>query len=198
MNRFGNFELDRVFRQAQNISSVWVDLFDAKVSYAFDTDNWGSFSATLQSTKFETYEFEGLSGGVQQALGWQNADSGIVPPLPEWKSNLRVNWFMGSHSASLSANYWSDVKYDDRVYDNYGDGWTAPPGGIIEAETRVNVRYSYVFDDLFNSEFTVSGGINNLFDRKPQRLPMIGGFETRLSTPWYRQFWLSVDWTPGF
>jgi len=198
VQRFDNFELDRVFRQAQNISSVWVDLFDAKVSYDLDTDNWGSFRATLQATKFETYEFEDLTGGVQEALGWQNADSGIVPPLPEWKSNFRLNWFMGSHSASLSANYWSDVKFDSRVFDNYGDGWTAPPGGIIEAETRVNVRYSYAFNDFFNSDVTVSGGVTNLFDRKPQRLPIIGGFETRLSTPWYRQFWLSVDWVPNF
>jgi iron complex outermembrane recepter protein len=197
VDRFVNFELDRTYRQAANISSVWIDLFDVKASYDIDTDGWGSFRTTLQTTMFSKYEYEGLTGGVVDALGKQNDGSGIVPPLPEWKTNLRVNWFMGNHSASLSANYWSDVKWDGRVYDNYKDGWTAPPGNTIESETRVNVRYAFVFDDLFNSEITASAGVTNLFDRRPQRLPMIGGFESRLSTPWGRQFWVSVDWTPG-
>jgi iron complex outermembrane receptor protein len=197
VDRFADFELDRTYRQAANISSVWIDLFDVKVSYDYDTQNWGSFRTSLQTTKFDKYEYEGLAGGVVNALGMQNDGSGIVPPLPEYKSALRVNWFMGNHSGSMSANYWSDVTWDGRVYDNYSDGWTAPPGNIIESETRVNVRYAYVFTDFFNSEVTASAGVSNLFDRVPQRLPMIGGFESRLSTPWGRQFWLSLDWTPG-
>jgi outer membrane receptor protein involved in Fe transport len=197
VDRFANFELDRIFRQAANISSVWIDLLDLKVSYDYDTDDWGSFRATLNTTKFDRYDFEGLDGVEQEALGWQNADSGIVPPLPEWKTNLRLNWFMGNHSASLSANYWSDVKFDDRVTDRYGDGWTAPPGGIIEAETRVNLRYAYVFEDFFDSDITASAGITNVTNTRPQRLPILGGFESRLSTPWGRQFWVSVDWTPN-
>lgn len=198
VDRFSDFSLDRIYRQAANISSVWIDLFDAKVDYTFSTSNWGTFSTSLSATHFNRYDYEDLTGGVTEALGNQNANSGIAPPLPSTKANLRVNWFMGSQSASVSANYWSDVDYDDRVYDNYGDGWTAPPGGIIEAETRVNARYAYTFEDFFNSEITASIGVNNVFDRRPQRLPILGGFESRLSTPWGRQYWVSLDWTPGF
>jgi iron complex outermembrane recepter protein len=198
VQRFGDFELDRIFRQAANISSVWIDLFDIKLSYDLDTANWGSFRTTLQTTMFDRYDYEGLAGGEVTALGAQNDGSGIVPPLPEWKTNLRVNWFMGNHSASMSANYWSDVEWDGRVFDNYGDGWTAPPGNTIEAETRVNVRYAYTFSDFWDGDVTASTGVSNLFDRRPQRLPMIGGFESRLSTPWGRQFWISLDWTPNF
>ncbi len=197
VDRFSDFSLDRIYRQAANISSVWIDLFDAKVDYTFSTSDWGTFSTSLSATYFNRYDYEDLTGGVTEALGNQNANSGIAPPLPSTKANLRVNWFMGSQSASVSANYWSDVDYDDRVYDNYGDGWTAPPGGIIEAETRVNARYAYTFEDFFNSEITASIGVNNVFDRRPQRLPILGGFESRLSTPWGRQYWVSVDWTPG-
>ncbi|MBL4820231.1 MAG: TonB-dependent receptor, partial [Gammaproteobacteria bacterium] len=197
IDRFSDFELDRTFRQAQNISSVWIDLFDVKASYNLTTNDYGNFTGTVQATYFETYEYEGLDGEIVDAAGQQNGLSGIAPPLPEWKANMRVNWFMGNHSASVSANLWSEVVYDDRVYDAYGDGWTAPPGGVIEGETRVNVRYSYLLDRYLDSEITLSGGITNLFEIVPQRLPMIGGFDSRLSTPWGRQFWLSVDWVPG-
>ncbi|MBL4821032.1 MAG: TonB-dependent receptor [Gammaproteobacteria bacterium] len=198
VDRFEDFELDRIYRKPENISSVWIDLIDAKVSYDLDTNDYGSFTTTLQTTYFDRYEFEGLSGGIKNANGMQNANSSIAPPLPKFKTNIRVNWFMGNHSASVAANMWSEVKYDDRVADNYGDGWTAPPGGIIDGETRVNARYTYVLDRYFDSEITISGGVTNVFDTRPQRLPMIGGFESRLSTPWGRQFWLSLDWAPNF
>ena len=195
VQRFGSFELDRIFRQAQNISSVWIDLFDVKISYDYDTDNWGSFRASWNLTYFDTYEYQGLTGGVVEALGKQNADSGVVPPLPELKTNFRLNWFMGPQSASVSVNTWSDIDTDGRGFDNYGDGWVLPD--TIEGELRVNARYAYIFDDFFDSEITLSVGVNNLNNRKPQRLPILGGFESRLSTPWYRQYWVSLDWLPN-
>ena len=125
----------------------------------------------------------------------QNDQSGIVPPLPDYKLNARLNWFKGNQSASITSNYWSDVEVDARKVDRYNQGWILPR--TIEGELRINAQYTHIFTDVFNSEFTVSAGVKNLTDRKPQRLPVMGGFESRLSTPWGRQFWVSVDWTPG-
>ncbi|MEX0901485.1 MAG: TonB-dependent receptor [Pseudohongiellaceae bacterium] len=185
-----------IFQQSANISSVWIDLVDMKARYAFNTDNWGSFTTTLQTTYYTSYEYQDLFGGVQEALGLQNADTGIAPPLPELKANLRLNWFRDNMSASVAANYWHDVETDAVAIDRYGEGWTLDR--IIEAETRVDARFAYIFDDYFDSEFTLSLGVNNMFDTRPQRLPISGGFESRLSTPWGRQFWVSLDWLPGF
>ncbi|MCB1650025.1 MAG: hypothetical protein KDI25_10845, partial [Pseudomonadales bacterium] len=64
-------------------------------------------------------------------------------------------------------------------------------------EFIVDARYAHIFDQYFDSEFTVSMGVSNVFDKRPQRLGIIGGAETRLSVPWGRQFWVSLDWTPG-
>ncbi|MGB4247801.1 MAG: hypothetical protein WBJ75_08800, partial [Pseudohongiellaceae bacterium] len=61
-----------------------------------------------------------------------------------------------------------------------------------------NARYGIFIDEYFDSEFNVSVGVNNLFDKMPQRLGVLGGFESRLSAPWGRQFYISLDWTPGF
>ena len=201
IRRYPNGSVERLFAQAANISSVWIDLVDVKAQYQMDTDNWGSFTTTVQTTVYDTYDYMGLDGVRTEALGKQNGRTGIVPPLPEIKANARVNWFRNNQSASISANYWSSIKFDDQVVDFYPeDGNNALPANIprtIRGEYIVDVRYAHVFDQYFGSEFTLSGGISNLFDKRPQRLGIIGGAETRLSTPWGRQFWMSLEWTPG-
>lgn len=185
-----------VYRQDTNISSVWVDLFDFKAEYTLNTDNLGIFTTRLQTTYYQAYEYEGLFGGRQDALGYQNADTGIVPPLAQYKANLRLSWYRDNQSASIAVNYWDDVEFDAVPIDRYGDGWTAPD--TIEGEARTDVRYAIILDDYLDSEFTVSVGVNNIFNERPQQLPISGGFESRLSTPWGRQFWASVEWLPGF
>ncbi len=191
----GSQQVIRVVRQAQNVSSVWVDLFDARVRYTMQTDSIGTFTTTLSASYNTKYEYEDSNGGIQDALGNQNAQTGIVPPVPKLKGNLRLNWFMGNHSASASYNYSHHVRFDDNV----NNLLTGIPGARnVEAWKSVNAQYSYVMDRYFDSEITLSAGVNNLFDRQPQRLPILGGFESRLHSPWGRQFWVSVDWTPSF
>ncbi|OGT73363.1 MAG: hypothetical protein A3H44_11105 [Gammaproteobacteria bacterium RIFCSPLOWO2_02_FULL_57_10] len=199
IQRYPNGSVERLFVQSANISSVWIDLLDMKAQYTMDTNDLGTFTTTLQTTYYLTYDYMDLSGVRIEALGKQNARTGIVPPLPDIKANARVNWFRGNQSASISANYWSSIDFDDQVVDFYpedGDNRLNPPS-TIRGEYIFDVRYAHVFDQYFDSEFTVSAGINNLFDKRPQRLGIIGGAETRLSTPWGRQFWLSLEWTPG-
>jgi iron complex outermembrane receptor protein len=195
VDRFGDFEVNRLFLQSANISSVFIDLFDTKVSYDWSTQDWGSFRSSLSLTGYLNYEYEGLTGGLIDALGVQNDQSGIAPPLPEYKANVRLNWFRGNQSASISANYWSDVDTDGRTVDRYSQGWVMPDK--IDGELRINLQYAHVLNGYFNSEFTLAAGVTNLTNEKPTLLPVMGGFESRLSTPWHRQFWVSIDWTPG-
>jgi len=172
---------------------------DIKAQYQFDTENWGSFTTTVQTTVYGGYDYEGLDGVLTEALGKQNGRTGIVPPIPKVKGNVRLNWFRDKQSASISANWWSDIDFDDQVVDLYpydGDN-TANPPSTIYGEYIVDARYAQVVDQYFISELTISAGINNVFKKLPQRLGIIGGFETRLSTNWGRQFFVSIDWTPG-
>jgi iron complex outermembrane recepter protein len=192
-----DMSVDTIFRQAQNIASVYIDLLDAKVRYTYDAGDIGSFTTTLEASYYLNYEYEDNTGVLVDALGMMNAQTGIVPPLPDVKGSLRVNWFRGNQSASISANYRSGVKFDDRPIDRYNDGWLKMVDRTVEAETITNAQYAYTFDQYFDSTITVSAGISNLFDIRPQRLPIIGGFNTRLSTPWGRQMWVSMDWQPG-
>ncbi len=198
--RYPNGSVSRLFARSANISSVWVDLVDTKAQYVMDTTNWGSFTTTVQGTYYLTYDYMGLDKVRTEALGKQNGRTGLAPPLPELKLNARLSWFRGNQSASISGNYWSELVFDSQVVDFYpewkGDNTKNIPSKV-RGEYIFDARYGHVFDQYFNSEFSVSVGVNNLFDKRPQRLAIIGGAETRLSTPWGRQFYLSVDWTPG-
>ena len=191
----GNQSVLRIIRQANNISTVWIDLFDAKIDYRFSTDNFGTFAAGFNVSYFTKYEYEDLFGGVQEALGQQNANSGVVPPLPQYKAQWKGNWFMGNHSASVTAAFQDEVTFDDST-NNLFSNLAAP--SKIEGQTIVNAQYAYILNDFFSSEVVLSGGIRNLFDEEPQLLPILGGFESRLHQPWGRQFWMSIDWTPSF
>ena len=195
IERYSNNSVSKVFRQANNVSSVWIDLVDATARYTVDTASLGSFSTTAQITYYKTYEYAGLDGKITEALGRQNYNTGIVPPLPQYKTNVRLNWFRDNHSASLSANYWDSLVWDAPIVNYFPDLRTLTKPDKLNGEMIVDARYGIVLDQFFDSEFTVSTGINNLFDKRPQRAGILNGFESRLSTPWGRQFWVSLEWS---
>jgi len=187
--------VNRVVSQSKNVSSVWVDLFDARARYSIDTSNLGSFTTTLSATYNTDYKYDGGQGVIVDALGLQNDRTGIVGPIPKLKAQARLAWFRDNHSASLSYNHQDSVAYD-AIVQNALTGTPPPSNGRVRAWTITNAQYSYLFDGYLDSDINLSIGVNNLFDREPQRLPMLGGFASRLHTPWGRRFYMSVEWEP--
>ncbi len=197
IDRRADGKIDRVLIQSANVAAFYVDLVDFKINYSWSPQNFGTFNHRLNMTWYDRYNFQGFDGQTVDPLGKQNARTNIAPPLPETKLAFTTNWFSGNHSASLSANWFSSVEHDAQVVDLFPyDGIFVPPDQI-DGQAYVDVRYAYLFEDFFGSNVTVSGGINNLFDEKPQLTGQIGGFESRLVNNWYRQFFLSVDIIPG-
>ena len=111
------------------------------------------------------------------------------------KAQARLAWYRDNHSASLTYNHQDSVAFD-AVIQNALTGTPAPSNGRVRAWTITNAQYNYLFDGYLDSNINLSVGVNNLFDREPQRLPMLGGFASRLQTPWGRQFYMSVEWEP--
>jgi len=188
----------RVIRQSANISSLWIDLLDARARYTYETDNWGTFQPTLTLSHFLNYEYADLTGGTKDANGRQNANTSIVPPLPESKGTFVLNWFLDKHSASLSSNFYSDVIWDNVLVDRYSQGFVAP--SKIHGQDIWNVQYAYVMDQYLDSQITLSAGMTNMFNTMPQPTPELGvgaGFESRLQDPFGRRYWVSIDWSPN-
>lgn len=195
VERYSNNSVAKVFRQSNNVSSVWVNLLDVTARYTFDTNGLGSFTTTTQMTYYKDYEYASLDGVITDALGKQNYNTGIVPPLPQFKMNVRLNWFRDNHSASLSANYWDTLEWDAPIFNFFPGERTLTTPDKLDGEMIVDARYGILLDQFLDSEFTVSAGINNLFDQRPQTAGILNGFESRLSTPWGRQFWVSLEWS---
>ncbi|MDC3196811.1 TonB-dependent receptor, partial [Gammaproteobacteria bacterium] len=192
-----NGRVDLVLTQSGNVAKFDVDLFDIKLGYNFSTENLGTFNTRLNASIFDEYVFTDKNGNPVDVLGEQNARTNIAPPIPQTKLAWNTNWFRNNHSASMSVSWFSAINHDAQVVDLYTfDGQFVPPSEI-EEDPIVDVRYTYLFDDFFNQQVTLTAGVNNLFDYKPTLTGQIGGFESRLINNFYRQFYVSIDWTPG-
>jgi len=186
-----------VLIQSANVAQFDVSLFDMKAAYSFSPGDWGTFNTRLNATVYTDYVFTDKKGNPVDVLGKQNARTNIAPPIPKTKLAWQNNWFRNNHSASMSVSWFSAVDHDAQIVDLYKfDGQFVPPSEIDE-DPIIDVRYSYFLEDFFNSAVTLSAGVNNLLDYKPTLTGQIGGFESRLINNFYRQFYVSIDFTPG-
>lgn len=170
-----------------NLNSNELEVIDLRAVYGFELGDLGSFTTTLDATYFTKAQYEGLEGVIVDALGRRNADTAQSPPLPKMKASARLNWMRGNQAASLLTKYQHSVEFDGAI----ASGATAPD--VIDAAYIVNANYSYFFDDLFGTATNFTVGVTNMFNWEPQRLPVQGGFETRLYDNFGRQFFASVD-----
>lgn len=180
--------IETVIRAPVNLSTQWVEGFDFRVRYSFSLQNLGRFSAALSGNYYTRWEYQqDVRAPVTDARGNQNANTGFAPPLAKYKGNLNLSWFRDNHSASVTTRYTDGMTFDQSPIT---PGFEAPE--YIRAITKVDARYSYRFN-LYNADANITGGIQNLFDRKAQRLPQFGGLETRIDDPYGRQFYVSMD-----
>jgi iron complex outermembrane receptor protein len=179
--------ITEVVRVADNINTNLVDVLDLTASYNADYRDWGNFSVVLNAAYYLTYDYAGLDGNIVDALGRRNADTALSPPLPELVATLRFGWLKGDHAASFLTKYTDEFTFDG----NFSSAFT--PRTVIPESYIANASYTYFFDDLFNSSGNVTVGVNNLFDWEPRRLPVQGGFESRLYDNFGRMLSISLD-----
>ena len=173
---------------ADNINTNIVDVLDFSARYSFDYSNWGTFIVDLNAAYYVTYEYAGLDNVIVDARGRRNADTALAPPLPELVATLRTSWRSGSHAASLLTKY-----TDSFAFDGTFKGGTMPRE-VIPDSYIVNASYTYFFDDiLFSNSGSITLNAVNLFDWEPRRLPVQGGFESRLYDNFGRIMAVSID-----
>jgi outer membrane receptor protein involved in Fe transport len=178
-----------VQRTSENLSSNEVDVFDFRVKYAFGFESLGDFNTQIASTYYESYKYTGFNGRTVDAVGLQNSDTNLAPPLPQWKHTLRVAWGLGNHGAALSTKYQDGVRFDTA---GITPGWPRPQR--IGSYTTVDVRYGYKFENLWKGDLDFAIGSTNVLDERPDPLPVLGGLETRLGDPFGRQFYAEISY----
>jgi iron complex outermembrane recepter protein len=188
------FVIDRVYNGSSNASSMLVEAYDVDFRYSFDlpeilgVDDLGTWTVGLQATYLEKYEYQ-LSPleSVEQAVGHQSAFTGAVPPMPRIKGTARIGWSRGSHSASLNGRYLHDLRYDgySGFYTGYA-GFNLNSDVVSRNPTRLrkstiaDFAYNYRGYEALGGELNFTVGSRNVFDRMPQRMPMLGGTESIL------------------
>ena len=181
--------LASVERMSENLSSNEVDVFDAKVKYSFDLGDFGYFSTQLASTYFSKYEYSSFGNEPVDGVGLQNGQTNLAPPLPQWKHNFRAAWVLGNHNAAIAAKFLDSVKFDA----------AAAPGAAIpdriSSYTTYDARYGYTFDSLSFGRLDFGIGVVNLTNAMPDRLPVVGGLETRLGDPFGRQYYAELNFS---
>lgn len=180
-------KVSSVVRSYENLSTNEVDVFDAKLKYAFDLGSFGYFNTQYAGTYFSRYEYSGLDQVKVDAVGLQNGNTNLAPPLPQWKHQLRTSWAFGGHMAAITAKHQSGVKFDTL---SIAAGAERPDH--ISSYTTFDVRYGYSFENFSFAQVDFAIGSTNVTNTKPDRLPIIGGFETRLGDPFGRQYYAEV------
>jgi hypothetical protein len=57
------------------------------------------------------------------------------------------------------------------------------------------VRYGYTLDQFSFGKLDFGIGSSNVTNAKPDRLPVVGGLETRLGDPFGRQYYAEVNFS---
>lgn len=194
----GNLEqIDRIISGSSNASSMLVEAFDVKFRYLFPLADLGTFNVSLDGTYVESYQYQ-LSADrpVVEAVGLQNDLTGAVPPMPQWKANLSLGWSLGQHSANMTVRYIDDMVFDASPFafqaalpfSNYRTVDT------LRASTIVDASYNFSQLEALGGEMAFTVGARNLFDRLPQKVPMLGGMESVLYDPTGRMIYARISY----
>lgn len=158
--------------------------------YNLSLNDFGTFTFGLNATLADKYEFDLGTGDPQDAgdgVGKQNEQVSEIPPMPEWRVNGTVDWYLGGHSARVRVRWIDEFALEF----NSGGVPSTATGGLallhrlrgggdkVDDITYVDLNYKYTFDQLIGDRSTtVEIGANNVFDELPDPFFNLGGIET--------------------
>ncbi len=147
-----------------NLGTIKTRGFDIGVNWLGNATSIGTFAASLQGTYVDDYEAIATDSGLAEprGVGIEVADSAI----PEWRATASLKWSLESVSASWSARYISELTEDCTTVAGFDNCSNASAGSNrLGATTFHDVRASWKLPTQV--QLTISGGINNVFDKEP-------------------------------
>jgi len=146
-----------------NLGSIKTDGWDVNAFWTLPISTIGRFKVSWQNTFVGRYQAVGAAGQQQpQHPGVEVNDSAI----PEWTSNLALDWNLGAWNATWRLRHISALR------ESCGNAVDFPvcPDPVADRHDLGSVTYSdvqlgYRFEWLKGLQ--LSGGINNLFDKDP-------------------------------
>ncbi len=152
----------------QNLGRIDTSGYDFGVNWLGNDTSFGRFGAGLTTTYTSKYRSVASDSGLAEPLtvGIETTDKGI----PKWRATLNTTWALADWSASWTMRYMSDLtERCNADLTSIGavcsnplpdlSGGTNHLGSTTYHDARVNWKLPTSF------EFTVSLGINNIFDK---------------------------------
>jgi iron complex outermembrane recepter protein len=151
-----------VSQTGANLAAYEAAGVDVGLAYTLDfsdyglSDAWGRLGLSVQGTWYDYQRSQSLPGEDfgQNYVGYVFDGTPGGTTLPEYKFTTRLSWQVSDFSASLRWNYIDAV-----------DDYYAEEGDIAGVEA-----YNYFYLNgswSVNDNFTVYGGVDNLFDKEP-------------------------------
>ena len=161
-----------------NANAMQHSAFDFYANYSIDTNNLGSFRFDLSATQIDEYSFDFGGDNKGKAVGKQNLDIDVIPPLPKMRVIGSINWNFGDQALLLRAR-WADEVDATKV------------DAVIESLTYIDLTYAFTGFDWTSkgSMTTFEIGARNLTDEYPRPDGGFGaGIELALHDPRGRMF----------
>ena len=160
----------RIVATNLNLATLETSGLDVSVTYSFDVGSYGSMNLGLMGTYLDKYESEDIPGlGIYDCAGLYGSTCGT--PLPEWRHNLRATWMTPWNlDVALTWRYYDEVLLDRTSSNPLLNGPVNAPDRRLKAQNYVDLSGSWSFME----RYTVSGGINNLFDKDPPLSAQVG------------------------
>lgn len=186
---------------AQTMLHRAVDLY-ARYNLSFDQvglDGWGDLVFNLGVTQALEYSFDLGTGDPLDSgdgVGRQNEQISEIPPMPEFRVNGRINWFMGNHAAMVRVRWIDSVQLEfNSTGLQFLHGLRNPNfGPDIEDMTYIDLNYKYTFPNLLGQrETTFEIGANNVTDEFPTPFFNLGGLETFLHDIRGRMWYVRIN-----
>jgi iron complex outermembrane receptor protein len=147
----------------QNFGSIETDGYDLDVFWTLPAMDLGQIKVTWQNTWVNDYEAVDGSGVLQpRTVGVEVNDTGI----PEWSSNLEVDWIYGDFFASWTLRHVSDLEeqcgdaVDFPTCSNPSDGTNR-----LGSTSYHDVQFGWKAPWFEGTQLSL--GVNNVFSKDP-------------------------------
>lgn len=155
--------IQNVSAQLENLGQIETDGWDFDIFWTLPDTDMGVFRVSWQNSFVEEYEAVSAGGIIQpQAPGIEVNDSAI----PEWTSNLALDWAYGDFSARYGVRHVSDLTEDCGDAASFAV-CSNPTAGTnrLGSTSYHDLQLGWKAPWFEGTQFTV--GANNLFDKEP-------------------------------
>ncbi len=147
----------------QNLGSYKTDGIDVTVNYNLPIDQYGSLGFNFIGTWLNQFIVQPLPGGPSYDCAGLYGNT-CFGPLPTWRSKLFALWNTPwNWNFGVTWRYMSSADIDSSSSNPQLSGDFAPVDGSVGAKNY----FDLVAQWAITKNFTVRGGVNNVFDEDP-------------------------------